>query len=64
MGALTVLTFCVLATLLAAERSERHLQVFLGTDAEEHHGDARQHLTSLTSAGRCGLKEVFCVAPV
>ncbi|CAE7702076.1 inlA [Symbiodinium microadriaticum] len=52
MGALTVLTFCVLATLLAAERSERHLQVFLGTDAEEHHGDARQHLTSLTSAGR------------
>ena len=54
MGALTVLAFCVLATLLAAERSERHLQVFLGTDAEEHHGDARQHLTSLTtsSAGR------------
>ena len=53
MGALTVLAFCVLATLLAAERSERHLQVFLGTetDAEEHHGDARQHLTSLTSVG-------------
>ncbi|CAE7259969.1 inlA, partial [Symbiodinium necroappetens] len=73
MGALTVLAFCVLATLLAAERSERHLQVFLGTDADEHHGvhradtkpGSRTHIEEVAagSATRLGPAKSECTGP-
>ncbi|CAE7655427.1 inlA [Symbiodinium necroappetens] len=73
MGALTGLAFCVLATLLAAERSTRHLQVFLGTDAEEHHGDhradtkpgSRTHIEEVTAGSftRLGPAMSECTGP-
>ncbi|OLP81954.1 Internalin-A, partial [Symbiodinium microadriaticum] len=55
MGALTVLAFWVLATLLAAERSERHLREFLGTDAEKHHG---VHRADTRPGSRTQIEEV------
>ncbi|CAE7633397.1 inlA [Symbiodinium sp. CCMP2456] len=61
MGALTVLAFCVLASLLAAERAERHLQV--------HRADAkpssRTHIEEVAagSATRLGAATSECTGP-